>query len=163
VDDVRDVLLASRIDPDLLTLEVTESTLMRDTELIARRLRTLKGLGVRIAIDDFGTGYSSLSYLRQFPIDTLKIDQSFVAALDDSPESLAFISTFVELGQLLGIETLAEGIETRGHLEALQGAQCGKGQGFWLSTPVSGATIRSYLEGGSRHAGGVEAGREQLT
>jgi diguanylate cyclase (GGDEF)-like protein/PAS domain S-box-containing protein len=162
VDDVRAVLLASRIDPDLLTLEVTESTLMRDTELIASRLRTLKGLGVRIAIDDFGTGYSSLSYLRQFPIDTLKIDQSFVAALDDSPESLAFIRTFVELGQLLGIETLAEGIETRGHLEALQGAQCGKGQGFWLSTPVSGATIRSYLEGGSRHADGVEASREQL-
>jgi len=162
VDEVREVLAMNRIDPALLTLEVTESTLMRDTDLIARRLRMLKELGLRIAIDDFGTGYSSLSYLRQFPVDTLKIDQSFVAALGDSTDSLAFISTFIDLGQLLGMETLVEGIETSDHLEALKTIQCGLGQGFWLSTPVSPSTIRTYLDDARSRSEGVEVGRAQL-
>ena len=162
VDEVRGVLAVSRIDPGLLTLELTESTLMQDTELIAHRLRILKGMGLRIAIDDFGTGYSSLAYLRQFPVDTLKIDQSFVAALGDSPDSLAFISTFVELGQLLGMETLVEGIETSDHLEALKAIECGQGQGFWLSTPVSADIIQTYLDDARTRSDGVEADRAQL-
>ncbi len=162
VGEVREVLAMSRIDPALLTLEVTESTLVRDTDLIARRLRLLKELGLRIAIDDFGTGYSSLSYLRQFPVDTLKIDQSFVAALGASEESLAFISTFIDLGQLLGMETLVEGIETSDHLEALQAIQCGLGQGYWLSTPVSPSTIQSYLDDARNRSEGVEADRVRL-
>ena len=162
VDEVRGVLAVSRIDPALLTLELTESTLMQDTELIAHRLRVLKGMGLRIAIDDFGTGYSSLAYLRQFPVDTLKIDQSFVAALGDSPDSLAFISTFVELGQLLGMETLVEGIETGDHLEALKAIECGQGQGFWLSTPVSADTIQTYLDDARTRSDGIGADRAQL-
>ena len=145
VEDVCEALSTNSLDPSLLTLEVTESTLMLDTEMVIERLRLLKEAGVRIAIDDFGTGYSSLAYLQQFPVDTLKIDQSFVAALNDTAESLAFITTFIELGQILGLETLAEGIETTGHLETLQKIDCGQGQGFLISTPVAASAIRSYL------------------
>ena len=157
VDDVCDALSTHSLDPGLLTLEVTESMLMLDTERVVARLARLKEAGVRIAIDDFGTGYSSLAYLQQFPVDTLKIDQSFVAALNDTAESLAFITTFIELGQILGLETLAEGIETTDHLEALQGIRCGQGQGFLISTPVAAPAIRSYLSGRRRPPTAVQA------
>jgi len=157
VDDVRRALQESTLDPGLLTLEVTESTLMLDTDMVVERLGLLKEVGVRIAIDDFGTGYSSLAYLQQFPVDTLKIDQSFVAALNDSTESLAFITTFVELGQILGLDTLAEGIETTGHLETLQGINCGQGQGFLISDPVAAPGIRTYLLEAARDRPEVEA------
>ena len=93
---------------------------MRDADATVRRLREIKELGVRVAIDDFGTGYSSLAYLRQFPVDALKIDRSFIAAMADSPESGALIHTLVELGRTLGLETLAEGIEDNDQLAKLQ-------------------------------------------
>ena len=89
---------------------------MRDADATVRRLREIKDLGVHVAIDDFGTGYSSLAYLRQFPVDALKIDRSFIAAMADSPESGALIHTLVELGRTLGLETLAEGIEDNDQL-----------------------------------------------
>lgn len=162
VDDVREALSASSLDPGLLTLEVTESMLMIDTEMVVERLKLLKEAGVRIAIDDFGTGYSSLAYLQQFPVDTLKIDQSFVAALNDTAESLAFITTFIELGQILGLETLAEGIETTGHLETLQEINCGQGQGFLISTPVVASAIRAYLSETHRPLSGFEATSGQV-
>ena len=162
VEEVREALTTSSLDPSLLTLEVTESTLMIDTELVIERLKLLKEAGVRIAIDDFGTGYSSLAYLQQFPVDTLKIDQSFVAALNDTAESLAFITTFIELGQILGLETLAEGIETTSHLETLREINCGQGQGFLISTPVAAPAIRSYLSETHRTLGGVEATSGQV-
>ncbi len=92
---------------------------MRDADATVRRLRRLKDLGVHVAIDDFGTGYSSLAYLRQFPVDALKIDRSFIAAMADSPESGALIHTLVELGRTLGLETLAEGIEDSDQLAKL--------------------------------------------
>ena len=130
VDDVREVLAMSRIDPALLTLEVTESTLVHDTDLIARRLRLLKELGLRIAIDDFGTGYSSLSYLRQFPVDTLKIDQSFVAALGGSEESLAFISTFHR-----SRSASRDGDPGRGHRD-LRPSGSAPGDPVWTGTGV---------------------------
>jgi EAL domain-containing protein (putative c-di-GMP-specific phosphodiesterase class I) len=147
VHQVREVLSTTGIDPGLLTLEVTESTLMRDAEGVIDRLRSLKTLGLRVAIDDFGTGYSSLAYLQRFPVDTLKIDRSFVAAMNDSPESLGFIRTLVELGQVLGVATLAEGIETGGHFDMLRDVRCQQGQGFWFSEPVDAASIASLLSG----------------
>ncbi len=152
VGQVRDVLSATGIDAGFLTLEVTETTLMRDADGIVDTLRLLKDLGIRIAIDDFGTGYSSLAYLQRFPVDTLKIDRSFVAAMNDSPESLGFIRTLVELGQVLGVATLAEGIETGGHLDMLRGVRCEQGQGFWFSEPVDASTIPELLTEAERVA-----------
>jgi len=135
-DDVRTALADAGLPAGALILEVTETMLMRDTDGVVGRLRELKSLGVRIAIDDFGTGYSSLAYLRQFPVDSLKIDQSFVATMAESPESMALIHTLVELGRALGLETLAEGIEEPSQLETLQRERCQRGQGYLFSRPV---------------------------
>jgi EAL domain-containing protein (putative c-di-GMP-specific phosphodiesterase class I) len=111
VTDVRNALSESGLEPGALTLEITETTLMRNLEETARRLSAVRKLGVRIAIDDFGTGYSSLAHLQRLPIDALKIDRSFISRLTDSPEGEALIHTLVQLGKALSIETLAEGIE----------------------------------------------------
>ena len=110
---------------------------MRDAEATVTRLRRLKELGVMIAIDDFGTGYSSLAYLRQFPVDVLKIDGSFVSELGGSSDAAALIHTLVELGRILGLITLAEGIETPSQLEGLRAELCDRGQGFLFSPPVA--------------------------
>ena len=115
-------LLESGIDPSSLILEITETAIMRDAEATARRLRAVKELGVRIAIDDFGTGYSSLAYLSQFPIDSLKIDRSFIATIGDSSEGSALTRMLIELGKALGLETLAEGIEDQSQYAQLQAA-----------------------------------------
>ena len=145
-DDVRDALVAHDLDPAMLILEVTESTLMRDSVATVARLHSLKQLGVKVAIDDFGTGYSSLAYLRQFPVDVLKIDRSFVADMNRSPDAAALIHTLVELGRTLGLVTLAEGIETHEQLEGLRAEQCDHGQGFLLSAPVLASEIARLLE-----------------
>ena len=120
VNDVVEALAASRLDPATVTLEVTESVLMRDAEATVAHLCRLKELGVKIAIDDFGSGQSSLTYLRRFPIDELKIDRSFIAAIDGSRESTALLHTLVELGRTLGLSIVAEGIETCSQLEGLR-------------------------------------------
>jgi len=145
VDRVQETLTATTLRPDLLSLEVAETSLMRDTEATIRRLQRLKELGVLVAIDDFGTGCSSLAYLRQFPIDALKIDRSFVAAMADSPESSNFIRTLVQLGQALGLETLAEGIEEDWQLKRLQDQRCDFGQGFLFSQPIAPEALEAIM------------------
>jgi diguanylate cyclase (GGDEF)-like protein len=145
IDDVRDTLEASGLEPSSLTLEVTETTLMRDTQATAGRLHALKELGVRIAIDDFGTGHSSLAYLRQFPADSLKIDRSFISEIASSKESTALIHTLIQLGRTLHIETLAEGIEDRAQLQTLQRELCDQGQGFLFSHPLSPDSLEEFL------------------
>lgn len=145
VDDVRAILAECRLPPASVTLEITESVLMRDPQAAARRLVELKRLGVRIAIDDFGTRYSSLTYLRQFPVDVMKIDHSFVASLNGSKEARALVHTLVELGAALGIETVAEGIEKSFQLDTLRAEHCDTGQGFYLSYPVDGDDVLSVF------------------
>jgi diguanylate cyclase (GGDEF)-like protein len=135
-DEVRMALRSGEVPPSALTLEVTETTLMRDTRVTAQRLQQLKGLGVQIAIDDFGTGYSSLAYLRQFPVDSLKIDRSFVHEITRSHESAALTHTLVQLGKTLGLRTLAEGIETDAQLRTLQSEGCDFGQGYLFAPPL---------------------------
>ncbi|HML01363.1 MAG TPA: EAL domain-containing protein [Acidimicrobiales bacterium] len=142
---VQEALDNSGLDPGLLTLEITESTLMRDTGATIRRLRHLKDLGVRLAIDDFGTGYSSLAYLREFPVDALKIDRSFIAGIAESTESGALIHTLIQLGKTLGLETLAEGIEERAQLVRLQRERCDTGQGFLLARPLEVDEMEEFL------------------
>ncbi len=145
VDDVRLALTTHDLAPDVLLIEITESVLMKDAHATVDRLRRLKELGVRIAVDDFGTGYSSLAYLRQFPVDVLKIDRSFVSEMSGSPDGAALIHTLVELGRTLGLVTLAEGIEEQDQLEGLRSESCDHGQGYLFSRPVPAAAIEELL------------------
>jgi diguanylate cyclase (GGDEF)-like protein len=135
IDDVASALTVSGLDPQQLIVELTETALMNNVEASLVRLRRLKALGIRIAIDDFGTGYSSMAYLRQFPIDVLKIDQSFVATMVESPESAALVHTLVQLGKVLGLETVAEGIETEAQRSLLQSEGVDIGQGYLFGRP----------------------------
>jgi diguanylate cyclase (GGDEF)-like protein len=146
VRDVAEALETTGLDPATVTLEITETTLMRDAEAAASKLRTLKALGVRIAIDDFGTGYSSLAYLRQFPVDALKIDRSFISGSPASGDSKALIHTLVQLGKGLGLETLGEGIEEQSQLRQLQDEQCDSGQGFLFARPLEADAITALLD-----------------
>jgi diguanylate cyclase (GGDEF)-like protein len=146
VEIVRSALAATGFDPGFLVLEITESILMRDADATVGRLRRLKSLGVLIAVDDFGTGYSSLSYLKQFPVDSLKIDRSFIAGISDARESSALIHTLVQLGKDLGIETLAEGIEEQSQFRRLRGEQCDSGQGFLFARPLASGDVTSFLD-----------------
>jgi diguanylate cyclase (GGDEF)-like protein len=143
--DVAGALADSGLDPTLLTLELTESVLMRDADATIQRLQALRDLGVKLAIDDFGTGYSSLAYLRRFPLDVLKIDRSFIGAMARSPEARSLIHTLVQLGKTLGLETLAEGIEDATQLEELQRQHCEYGQGFYYSRPVSASAVEALF------------------
>src|SRR3984957_99026 len=145
VDHIKEALAVTGLDPTTLVIEITESTLMRDADATVRRLREIKDLGVHVAIDDFGTGYSSLAYLRQFPVDALKIDRSFISAMADSPESGALIHPLVELGRTLGLETLAEGIEDNDQLAKLQAEHCDRGQGFLFSKPIEPEAMEAFL------------------
>jgi diguanylate cyclase (GGDEF)-like protein len=145
VDHVREALQASGLQAGALTLEITETTIMRDAELTVRRLKRVKELGVRIAIDDFGTGYSSLSHLQQFPVDALKIDRSFIARLTQSPEGETLIRTLVQLGKAMSIETLAEGIERQHELTLLKDERCDSGQGFLFARPLDAATAEAFF------------------
>ncbi len=145
VDDVVRALAINRLDPGSLVIEVTETALMKDAESTVSRLVQLKQIGVKIAIDDFGTGYSSLSYLRQFPVDVLKIDRSFISSMDGSEDSLTLIRTMVELGRALGLTTLAEGIEEEHQLACLRENNCQTGQGFMFSKPVEPGMVEALM------------------
>jgi diguanylate cyclase (GGDEF)-like protein len=152
ITDVSEALSRSGLEPCALTIEITETTLMRNVEETARRLAAVKELGVRIAIDDFGTGYSSLSHLQQFPVDALKIDRSFIARLTQSPEGETVIHTLVQLGKDLSIETLAEGIEQSQELDLLRDEHCDSGQGFLFAKPLDVAATEAFLENWAANA-----------
>ena len=145
VAHVRDALDLSGLNPTKLTLEITETSLMNNVDLTARRLRAIKALAVNVAIDDFGTGYSSLASLQQFPIDTIKIDRAFTEALKRSPESGALIRIFVQLGKDLGLNTVAEGVETIDQLDHLRGERVDEVQGFLLSKPLDAEAIEALI------------------
>jgi diguanylate cyclase (GGDEF)-like protein len=153
VGDVQAALSASGLVPGGLTIEITETTLMRNVDETAARLLALKELGVRVAIDDFGTGYSSLAHLRQFPVDALKIDRSFIAGLAHSKEGESLMRTLVQLGRDLSIETIAEGIERPGELSLLREEECDGGQGFLFARPLDASAVEAFLR--ERAAGGV--------
>jgi diguanylate cyclase (GGDEF)-like protein len=144
--DIETALDDSGLDPRALTIELTETTIMRDIEETARRLVQIKQLGVRIAIDDFGTGYSSLAHLQRFQVDALKIDRSFISGLTDNREGETLIHTLVQLGKTLSIETLAEGIEQQQELSLLKNQDCDSGQGFLFARPLDVADTEAFLE-----------------
>jgi diguanylate cyclase (GGDEF)-like protein/PAS domain S-box-containing protein len=135
VDRVRDILTETKIDPAFLKLEITESVVMDDFETAAAMLSQLRALGVRLSIDDFGTGYSSLTYLHRFPIDTLKIDRSFITRLDK--ENVEIVRTILMLAENLGMDAVAEGVETQEQMALLRNLSCQSGQGYFFSKPVN--------------------------
>jgi diguanylate cyclase (GGDEF)-like protein len=143
--DVTDALKASELDPQLLTLEITESLFVHDTEGTAAKLAELKALGVRLALDDFGTGYSSLSHLRRFPIDTLKIDKSFIDGVTTSAEGHAVVAAITQLGQTLRMEVVAEGLENAEQVDALNQLACPLGQGYHYARPLSAEKAAELL------------------
>ncbi len=145
VGEIEGALSGSGMDPGALTIEITETTLMRNIEETARRLAAIKQLGVRIAIDDFGTGYSSLAHLQRFPVDALKIDRSFISGLKHNKEGETLIHTLVQLGKALSIETFAEGIEQQQELSLLRDEDCDSGQGFLFARPLDAETTEAFL------------------
>ena len=146
VTDIEGALSHSDLDPGALTIEITETTLMRNVEETARRLTAIKALGVRIAIDDFGTGYSSLAHLQRFPVDALKIDRSFISGLTNNEEGETLMHTLVQLGKALSIETFAEGIEQQQELSLLREQDCDSGQGFLFARPLDVAATEAFLQ-----------------
>jgi diguanylate cyclase (GGDEF)-like protein len=145
VSHVRHALTVSGLDARSLIIELTETTLMLDIDSSVTRIEEIRSLGVRIAIDDFGTGYSSLSHLQRIPVDSIKIDQSFTAALTTSDESKALVKTFIQLGKDLGLETVAEGVESVDQMELLRASHVGHVQGFLFSRPLDPETFEIQL------------------
>ncbi|MBC7840730.1 MAG: EAL domain-containing protein [Gemmatimonadaceae bacterium] len=162
LDDVANALRVAGLRRDQLVLELTESTLLANSEETVGILTSLKALGVRLAIDDFGTGYSSLSYLHRFPVDVLKIDKSFVAGVHGGPGASALASAVVALGNSLGLRTVAEGIESEAQFEVLHALGCKFGQGYLFSHPLPPGDVMAYLTLHGQRAS-VSDARSQLT
>ena len=141
VTAIAQTLDASGLDPALLCLEITESMLMTDVQASIRSLTALRALGVRLAVDDFGTGYSALAYLKHFPVHQLKIDRSFVAGLERDPRDAAIVSTVLALAESLGLDAVAEGVETRAQEEHLRALGCRLAQGYRFARPAFAESI----------------------
>jgi diguanylate cyclase (GGDEF)-like protein len=146
VQGVRAILSETGLEARYLELELTEGVLMEDAESTASVLQELKRMGVHLAVDDFGTGYSSLSYLRQFPIDVLKIDQSFIHQITADPNVSSIVSAIIHMGKSLNHAVIAEGIETQEQRAYLQTQRCAEGQGFLFSRPLGAAQFAHLLE-----------------
>jgi diguanylate cyclase (GGDEF)-like protein len=145
VAGVRAILLETGLEPGYLELELTETFLMQDSTSTTEVLKALKDMGVHLALDDFGTGYSSLSYLRRFPIDTLKIDQSFVRDLTTDAGDACIVSAVISMGKSLHMRVVAEGVETPEQLAFLQEQNCPEGQGYYLSQPLVAGQLTQLL------------------
>jgi EAL domain-containing protein (putative c-di-GMP-specific phosphodiesterase class I) len=148
LEGVFEILKETGLDPKLLELELTESVLMKRVEATGSILATLRAKGIRVAVDDFGTGYSSLSYLRKFPIDALKIDQSFVRQITTYGGETSIVTAIIGMGRSLGLRVIAEGIETPEELAFLQAQQCEEGQGYYFSRPLPPGQFVKLLETG---------------
>jgi EAL domain-containing protein (putative c-di-GMP-specific phosphodiesterase class I) len=140
-----DMLSETRLDPTCVELELTETTIMENTEMAANSLSRIRKLGMKVAIDDFGTGYSSLSYLKQLPIDTVKLDQSFVKGATTDPDDAALVMAIITLAHNLKLKVIAEGIETAEQLAFLRLLKCDEGQGYLFGRPTPAETFESAL------------------
>jgi len=146
----------SGLNPDKLWLEITESTLMGNGDLVIATLTSLRDLGLHLEIDDFGTGYSSLSYLKRLPIETLKVDRSFIDELDSNVEDVAIVRAIIALGESLGLSVMAEGVERHSQAVQLQTLNCYLAQGFFFGVPLAADAIGPFpltiSKAGSRHS-----------
>ncbi|MCU1448378.1 MAG: diguanylate phosphodiesterase, partial [Acidimicrobiales bacterium] len=144
-DSVVDAITATGIRPAQLRFEITESVLMEDVEFSIQLLRGLLDVGVQLAVDDFGTGYSSLSYLKRLPVDTLKIDRSFINRLAVDPHDSAIVAAIVALAQALDLSVTAEGVERREQLDALRELGCQAAQGYLLAPPIAAEDVPGFM------------------
>jgi len=142
---VRTILRDTGLDPGKLELELTETFLLQDEPSVAEVLRQLKEIGVMLALDDFGTGYSSLSYLKRFPIDTVKIDRSFVRDIASDSDDASIVSAVIGMGTNMRMRVVAEGVETREQLEFLRERSCPQAQGYYFSRPVAASECGRLL------------------
>ncbi len=147
VEDIGKLLVELALPPEALKLEITESTVMADPSAAVEMLQQIKSLGIRLAIDDFGTGYSSLSYLHRFPLDTLKIDRSFISVMEDDGEGMEIARSIVPMANNLRLDVVAEGVETIQQVALLKKLECKYGQGFYFSRPLSAEGIAALLAG----------------
>jgi len=145
VEIVESVLAETGMPAECLELEVTEAAFMIDPSLAVETLNRIHALGVQVAVDDFGTGFSSLAYLKQFPVDRLKIDQSFVRDMLTHGDDLAIVRSVIALGRSLDLDVIAEGVETRGHVDRLREDGCKEGQGYFFSAPLYPDDLREWL------------------
>ncbi len=145
VETVESIIRETGIDPRRLTLEITESTFMKDQDFAITVLNRLKDLGVLISIDDFGTGYSSLSYLKKFPVDYVKIDQSFVKDVDTDPDTTSLVTAIIAMAHSLGLKTIAEGVETEEQWKILRLLKCDMAQGYYFSPAVSAQDFEKFM------------------
>jgi diguanylate cyclase (GGDEF)-like protein len=145
VAQIQQILEETHIDARHLKLEITESVVMENAELAAQFFKRLKALGVQLSIDDFGTGYSSLGYLHRFPLDTLKIDRSFVGRIGEAAENIEIVRTIVSLADNMGMDVVAEGVETLGQLAQLRKLNCKYGQGYLFARPADAASIDAWI------------------
>jgi EAL domain-containing protein (putative c-di-GMP-specific phosphodiesterase class I) len=147
VRSITDILARTGLDPRFLELEVTEGSIMEHAEITIRTLHELKSMGIHLSIDDFGTGYSSLSYLKRFPIESLKVDQSFVRDIPGDPDDAAIASAVIALGHSLRLTIVAEGVETVEQLTFMRERGCHRVQGYYFSRPMPAAELPGYLTG----------------
>jgi EAL domain-containing protein (putative c-di-GMP-specific phosphodiesterase class I) len=152
VNEVRDILEETGLDPCYLELELTENSVMEHAEQALMTLNALRELGITIAIDDFGTGYSSLSYLKRFPVDRLKIDRSFVHDIPRDANDVAIVRAIVTLGHSLNLSVVAEGVETQAQYELLTAVGCDEIQGFLYSKPKTASELLTMLPPANRSA-----------
>jgi len=145
VSQIRDILDETNVEAKYLKLEITESAVMDNAEMAARLLKRLKALGVQLSIDDFGTGYSSLGYLHRFPVNTLKIDRSFVGRIGEAAENIEIVRAIVSLADNMGMDVVAEGVETLSQLSQLRKLNCQYGQGYLFSRPVDAEAVAPLL------------------
>ena len=144
--DVVSLIENTNIHPHCVELELTESMIMPNAQDSIKKLVTLKQLGLKLSIDDFGTGYSSLSYLQKFPIDTLKIDQSFIKNLSIYKDDSAIVIAIITMAKTLNLEIIAEGVELKKHVDFLKKQKCDIIQGFYLSKPLPISDLQDFLE-----------------
>jgi predicted signal transduction protein with EAL and GGDEF domain len=147
VEDIGNLLRQGSLPPEALKLEITESTVMGDPSAAVEMLQQIKALGIRLAIDDFGTGYSSLSYLHRFPLDTLKIDRSFISDMSEEGEGMEIARTILPMANNLRLDVIAEGVETIEQVALLKKLHCKYGQGFYFSKPLSAEGTTALLTG----------------
>jgi diguanylate cyclase (GGDEF)-like protein/PAS domain S-box-containing protein len=142
---IRAVLIATGLDPQDLELELTEGVLMQDAESAVVTLLALKAMGVKLAVDDFGTGFSSFTYLRRFPVDTLKVDKSFVHEITEDSDGTTIVNAMINIGKSLKQRVVAEGVDTRSQLDFLQRHGCNEGQGYYFSQPVTAEEVEKMF------------------
>jgi len=150
VEQVSAALNETGINPSLLKLEITESVMMKDVDKTVAKLHSLKALGIKLAMDDFGTGYSSIACLNLFPLDTVKIDRSFVQSLADQPQAMSIVAAIISLARALNMDVTGEGVETVEHVTFLQSMGCHVGQGYYFAKALPSTAITQKVNAGAR-------------